>query len=58
MNVLDFSIVDVINVRVSKMKIEEIETFSNDELFSIILECQKELLKRGIRTNFEDLRLK
>jgi len=40
------------------MKVEEIENFTNDELFSCIFQCQKELLKRKIYTKFEDLRLK
>ena len=34
------------------------ENLSNGELFSVIYQCQKELLKRKIHTKFEDLRIK
>ena len=35
---------------------EKIKTFSDDELFSVIYQAQKELLRRGINIKFEDLR--
>ena len=39
------------------MKKREIEMNSNDDLFNLIYQIQKELLRRGIHTKFEDLRL-
>lgn len=39
-------------------KISNINTLKNQDLFNLIFICQKELLKRGIKTKFEDLRIK
>lgn len=40
------------------LSVIDYKILSSDDLFAIIYQCQKELLKRKINTKFEDLRLK